>query len=422
MNSVKYIYFLVFILCSEIIAQNPCGDMDLLSVNDTTICNNQSITLVANSGFDTYEWSTNSNNQAITINSPGIYTVSTSFTTNNLVTNGNFGSGNSGFSSEYIYNASSLWNEGTYAITTNANFVHSGFTGTGDGFFLVVNGATNPGNQVWCQDVTVTPNTLYNFSTLVNTVAGVGNPALLQFSINGTVIGNQFSAPNSLNNWEEFNATWNSGNNMVAEICIVNQNITGSGNDFGLDDITFTTLCTASESINVELTTQADATIFNVDVQCESGSSINLNAVDPNGQWSGNGILNSTTGLFSPSAAGNGEHIITYQISGACGDMDTTLIEVVEIIEPEIIAPDEICLYDTPVSLDGIPGPGTWDGIGITDQSTGIFSPLEANLGENVISYAPNLFCTESTTHEITVHEFNNPEYDFFHEICLVRL
>lgn len=418
MLNIRLLFSLSIFIILNSFAQDPCGEMDLLTVNDTIICNNQSITIFANNGFENYDWNTDANTQGITISFPGIYTVNTTFNTNNLVTNGNFSNGNNGFSSAYTYHPSSLWSEGTYSITSNASNVHPNFTGTGAGNFLVVNGATNPGSQVWCQEIIVTPNTLYNFSTIVNTVAGLGNPALLQFSINGNTIGAQFTAPSSFNTWDEFNATWNSGANTSAEICIVNQNISGSGNDFGLDNITFTTLCTASETVNVTLGAQANATIFSVNTLCETGSIVDLNAVDQGGVWTGNGITNSTTGLFSPASAGDGEHLITYNISSACGATDTVLITVVEEVESNITAVTELCSNDTPVLIEGLPGPGTWSGAETTGVNTGIFNPQTAEIGENIITYIPSIFCATNATHSIEVHALINPNPELVSEIC----
>ena len=418
MKNFRLLFSFIFFLILNCFSQNPCGEIDLLSVNDTILCDGESIFIYANNGFDEYDWNTDASTQGINISFPGEYTVSTTYFTNNLVTNGNFSNGNNNFSSAYTYNANSLWSEGTYSVTTNANNVHSGFTGTGSGNFLVVNGSTNPGSQVWCQEVTVTSNTDYNFSTLVNTVAGVGNPALLQFSINGNTIGTQFTAPGALNTWEEFNATWNSGNTTSAEICIVNQNISGSGNDFGIDNITFTTLCSGSETINVTLGTQANATIFTVPILCETEDPVDLNAVDQNGIWSGNGIINSSTGLFSPQEAGTGEHIISYEISAACGALDTVLIEVVEELETEILAIDELCANETTILLEGIPGPGIWSGTGITDSSNGVFNPQLAEIGLNTIVYSPSIFCAANSEHTIEVHELNTPEHNLLSDIC----
>ena len=137
----------------------------------------------------------------------------------------------------------------------------------------------SPGLNVWCQDIEIEPETTYITSGFN------GNQALLQFSINGETIGTSFSAPNTTGTWSEFNATWNSNTSTNAEICIVNQNTSGGGNDFGLDNISFSTLCTSSESITVTEIDPANATIFNVDDLCESGPIVNLNAVDAGGTW-----------------------------------------------------------------------------------------------------------------------------------------
>lgn len=329
MKKLPILLALLVIISTKGFSQDSCGDLDLLSVNDTSICNGESILISAIAGYDNYSWSTGSENQYTLINTSGTYTVSATYTTNNLVTNGNFSEGNTSFSSSYNYSATDLYPEGVYTVTTNANIVHSEFDGTGDGNFMVVNGSTSPGTEVWCQDITVEPGTVYNFSSLVTTVAN-GNPALLQFSINGEEIGTVFTAPNTTGSWVEFNATWSSNTETTAEICIINQTTAIEGNDFGLDDITFTTLCTSSESITVTEEELANATIFSVDDLCESETTINLNAVDPGGVWSGNGITNSNTGLFNPSIAGAGNHTISYTIDGTCGDEDDLEIIVLD--------------------------------------------------------------------------------------------
>ena len=417
MLNIRLLFSLSIFIILNSFAQDPCGEMDLLSVNDTIICNDESIVIFANNGFQNYNWNTDASTQGINISFPGNYTVTSSFFTNNLVTNGDFNAGNTDFNSSYNYSATNLYPEGVYAVTTNANFVHNGFTGTGAGNFLVVNGSTSPGTEVWCQDIQVESASSYNFSSLVSTVAG-GNEALLQFSINGVEIGTTFSAPSIIGSWDTFNASWESGTNTVAEICIVNQNIGGGGNDFGLDNITFTTLCTASETINVTLGAQANATIFSVNTLCETGSIVDLNAVDQGGVWTGNGIINSTTGLFSPASAGDGEHLISYTISSACGATDTVIINVVEEIESNITAVTELCSNNTPILIEGLPGPGTWSGAETTGVNTGVFNPQTAEIGENIITYIPSIFCATNATHSIEVHALINPNPELVSEIC----
>lgn len=165
------------------------------------------------------------------------------------VTNGDFEQGNTGFTSSYQYN-SDLYGEGTYYVDSDASWHHESFTGHGhggSGNFMIINGATMPGTNVWTETVSVQPNTYYAFSTYVCTVC-VGAEAQLQFSINGQQIGNVFSAPVSTNTWIQFYQIWNSGNSTSATITILNQNTTGGGNDFGLDDISFCQLVYDSEA------------------------------------------------------------------------------------------------------------------------------------------------------------------------------
>lgn len=158
-----------------------------------------------------------------------------------VITNGNFSSGNTGFSSSYKYN-SDLYPEGNYYIGTDPKTYHGSFVGkdhtTGTGKFMIINGSPNPGTKVWCQTIAVTPNTNYDFSTWVCSVHPT-SPALLQFTVNGVVLGSVFQAPNTTNTWKEFYFTWNSGSTTSATICIENMSTIAAGNDFGLDDISF---------------------------------------------------------------------------------------------------------------------------------------------------------------------------------------
>ena len=416
MYKTKYL-FIALLLVVNVWAQSPCGDLDLLTVNDTSLCDGQTLILSAIPGYSNYSWSTGSSNELVSISSPGIYTVSSNYSTNNLVTNGDFSSGNTNFNSSYNYSTNNLYPEGVYTVTTNPNFVHNGFTGSGDGNFMVVNGSTSPGTQVWCQDIEVQTQSNYDFSSEVTTVAG-GNEALLQFSINGEVIGTPFSAPSSIGSWDTFNAIWYSGINTVAEICIINQNIGGGGNDFGLDEITFTTLCESSESIEVGEIEIANATIFPQDSLCETQDAIYLSAVDPGGIWIGQGIEDQTSGLFNPISAGPGIHSITYTIEGVCGDQDSKNIYVVEELNSFISEPSSMCINESEIELEGLPGIGTWTGTGIINTQQGIFSPTEAIIGTNLITYTPFGFCVNQSSVSIDVFEYDVPEAILNQYIC----
>ncbi|HZV70988.1 MAG TPA: gliding motility-associated C-terminal domain-containing protein [Saprospiraceae bacterium] len=179
----------------------------------------------------------------------------------NLIANGDFQLGNTGFSTDYNYVADipAVQNEmvpaGTYTVINNPNLVHTGFTACGDhtggGNMMVLNGAPSFQN-VWCQTIPVTPNTWYNVSAWVASVSP-SSPAHLRFSINGTQVGAVVNATPIPCQWIPFNANWNSGNNTSAVICILNLNTASGGNDFAIDDISMVGLCAVEDEVNITL-------------------------------------------------------------------------------------------------------------------------------------------------------------------------
>ncbi|MEI7897759.1 MAG: SprB repeat-containing protein, partial [bacterium] len=235
-----------------------------------TICSGSSAQLSASAGFLGYQWSPSASLSNPNISNPvasplatTTYTVTVTTVTNtNLVVNGDFSQGNTAFTTDYIYVApgGSLVPEWTYAVAPDSHPYHSNFWGpadhtTGHGNYMVVNGATSPWASIWQQTVTVTPNTDYAFSTWINTQNNLV-PARLRFSINGAKIGPIIEAPtealaNTPSVWLQFYTIWNSGSNTAAQIQIIDTVTVAGGNDFGLDDITFSKFCSSTDQLTV---------------------------------------------------------------------------------------------------------------------------------------------------------------------------
>ena len=273
-----------------------------------TIQPGQSVTLTA-SGAMYYQWSPatglSTTEGPVTIASP---TVTTTYTCEGYapgdesVVNGDFSQGNTGFTSAYQYN-SNLWNEGTYYVDTDASLHHENFHGYGhggSGNFMMVNGSISPGTNVWTEQISVVPNKWYAFSTWACTLAGVaGQMALLQFSINGTQIGEVFSAPVSTMVWEQFYELWYSGSATTATITILNQNTNGDGNDFGLDDISFRELVLVGAPTCTVYVGSMSATATADDTELCEGESTTLHALPTGGSgnysysWSPANSLNN---------------------------------------------------------------------------------------------------------------------------------
>ncbi len=182
----------------------------------------------------------------------------TSITPFNSVVNGDFSNGNTGFSSEYTdtSGAGSLWPEAHYAVVTNPFSVHPNFASFGDhttgtGNMMVINGAGSPVN-IWCQTITVTPNTQYTFSAW-GASCTPSFPAQLQFEINGILLGTPLQLPTTTGQWVQFQTVWNSGSNTSITICIFDQQTALSGNDFAIDDIAFQQICVAQDSVYIQV-------------------------------------------------------------------------------------------------------------------------------------------------------------------------
>jgi gliding motility-associated-like protein len=200
---------------------------------------------------------------------------------NNLVVNGDFEQGNTGFTSDYGYSPGNLVPEAIYDVLDNPQDDHPSFAPcddhtSGAGSMMVVNGAGSPNQDVWCQTVSVIPNAQYVLSAWVTSVVA-GSPALLQFSINGGVVGPIFNAPSAVCNWQNYFQVWNSGANSSATICIVNQNTALGGNDFALDDIVFAPVCVVRDTVRIQVVSvTAMAAPAVVTLPCE-GATLTLN-------------------------------------------------------------------------------------------------------------------------------------------------
>jgi len=179
----------------------------------------------------------------------------------NLVANGDFADGNTGFDTDYDYvdpanTGTTLQPEGLYTIAGDASDYHNNFVGTpytGD-YFMIVNGATdneicpdNPGDcddywVVWEQNIPVDPNETYEFSFQLSSLVTT-SPANLEITIfiNGDVFDEVFLAPDETEQWVQ--KTWTNMDKVAgATISIVETSKVKTGNDFGLDDIMFRTI------------------------------------------------------------------------------------------------------------------------------------------------------------------------------------
>ena len=323
MHLKQSIAFLFCVLCQHLLKANTNFDKllekkydkillidTLIITNDTSICLGQSVAIQALPTFS-YSWSPKTGLNDSTISNPVAtpiattkYLLQTQTIGNNLVVNGDFSAGNTGFTSQYQYSISGI-PEGVYFIGNNSYpwhpFLNSNVDHTtGTGNMLLVNGDTVFNIIVWKQDITVVPNTNYIFTVWLQSIYS-GNPAELQFSINGNAIGSIFKASTTEGQWQQFYTTWQSGAATNASISVINKDTIRTGNDFALDDIVFAPLLNEKDSITITVVNKPVLTV-NADTSICTGTNLQLQASGANNYvWQPNSYL-SAINIANPIA------------------------------------------------------------------------------------------------------------------------
>lgn len=114
---------------------------------------------------------------------------------------------------------------------------------------------------------------------------------------------------------------------------------------------------TCTDTYNVSTTILVDLsgnipTIINpIDPFCSGDPAGSFSATPIGGTWSGPGIVDPNSGVFDPSVAGVGNHVITYTPPGACSDPATIVVPVNPSPDAVITGGGDTVLVDTPVDL-----------------------------------------------------------------------
>lgn len=158
----------------------------------------------------------------------------------NLIQNGDFEAGNTGFTSAYTYTPASYFpNVDQYGVVNNSwqwtsfwNTVQGDHT-TGQGQFLIADvGSTN---TIWQQTVNVSADTSYTLSAWLATWTTYA-PATIGVEINGELV-TVWNAPGAVGPWVQSAAVWNSGASTTATIRFFATQVFQPGDDVAIDDI-----------------------------------------------------------------------------------------------------------------------------------------------------------------------------------------
>lgn len=306
---------------------------------DTTICTGTSLKLSADSSTN-FCWKPDSSidnqytaNTTVTPTTNTVYYFTSQVSEgSNLVLNGDFSQGTASFSSEYML-ASSNTNAGEYFVGSNPKSWNGSFNNcidhtTGTGKMLLVNSSTSNGTKIWAQTISITPNTNYAFSAWVQSLS-VGNPASLRFLLNGLILNDSVNAANSACQWNRFSTSWNSGTSTTVEIAIVNINTLYLGNDFALDDISFSKVLMKQDSIKINVSQQPVIRTIPDTSICE-GSTVSLKTTGGTFyNWGPVSNISNTT-VESPIASpiATTRYIVTGYNTPGCIGRDTVNITI----------------------------------------------------------------------------------------------
>ena len=177
-----------------------------------------------------------------------------SFAATNLVTNGGFESGNTGFTSTYnavVPNTGAMVPENTYTVASNAANQHPSWANVAayaGNNFLIANGSSANDAAVWAQTlIGLTIGQTYNFSAWATNVCcnssyGGANVSPLIISVGSGGTPTQIAASGALGStgtWTQFTGSF-VATSTSTNLAIFTDVNAASGNDFGLDEISVT--------------------------------------------------------------------------------------------------------------------------------------------------------------------------------------
>ncbi|MCU0323036.1 MAG: gliding motility-associated C-terminal domain-containing protein [Chitinophagaceae bacterium] len=237
----------------------------LLNRKDTSICNGGFVPLIYSNAVADFCWSSSNNslsgsivNPTVTPSSTTTYYLTTKSLGNNLIVNGDFELGNTGFESDYTFfpgTAGAL--QAIYNIANNPNVWLSAFapcndhtSGATNDKMMMIDGSPRVGLDFWRQTITVKPNTTYNFSFWLQSIVAQ-NPAVVKLKIDGKYYGNSVTADFASCSWKNYSTLWFSGNSSIVTVALEDSNLLVQGNDFAIDDLSFNEVLLKQDSVKI---------------------------------------------------------------------------------------------------------------------------------------------------------------------------
>jgi len=160
-----------------------------------------------------------------------------------LIVNGDFESGDTGFSTDLSLDNTFL-DAGEYSVVTDASSVNGAFDNEGDhttgsGNMMAINGTTTSETLSWGQTVNVVSGTEYDLAFWVMSLFGSGSTTL-GISFDSTTVKTVDNIGAGSGVWTEFTASWTATSTGAIDVNLLELSTGFGGNDYALDDISLT--------------------------------------------------------------------------------------------------------------------------------------------------------------------------------------
>jgi hypothetical protein len=261
----------------------------------------------------------------------------------NLLINPDFENGNTGITSDLTYSAGDLIQPRHYAVLANPNAGNPAFPicsdhTSGSGMMLASSPSdTSAHLNLWCQSIPVVPGTEYLFEGFVLLLQGAGD---ITFIANNDTLG-YFSVPADTCSWGKFSNIWSSGIQTTAALCVGTDD---SDLAFALDDLFFTPMCAARDTVVVQV---ADSPVVAVANAPDALTCVAIAvALDADGSSQGlafsyawsttDGHIESGANTPAPTVSAPGTYalVVTNTDNGCTASAETTMQQ--DISAPEI--------------------------------------------------------------------------------------
>jgi gliding motility-associated-like protein len=177
--------------------------------------------------------------------------------------------------------------------------------------------------------------------------------------------------------------------------------------------------CIGQATSTIEVTPTPTVTIAPINGVCIDAQPFLLTGGNPSpGSFFGTGV--NAQGVFNPVIAGLGTHTVFYQYNAGnnCIGTGSTTITVNSLPNVSIDPVSDLCIYEAPVTLVGLPANGTFSGNGVTGNT---FTASAAGANTHVITYdfTDGNGCSNSTTMDIVVNPIPVVTFNPIGNVCI---